>query len=218
MQKKVKKVYIGSTKVRPITYLLHMPLENSLVDNSPYHRTATSTATPTYSTVWWVSAIKSYGTTLRVDVPMTNFTSSAYTQSIWYYATGSVSDFKCLWHNSVGSDRVDITFITDSSNGNKIGNYYVSDTFTSTTYNTGSWNMLTLVRNGDSQIIYHNGSQISSVTKTNQNYTYGQTSLMRIDWGQQRPWYLSDFLIDSVAWSAADVLEYYNSTKSKYWR
>lgn len=215
--KEIKSVYKWTTKIRPATTLLHMPLENSLVDTSSYHRTATSTSTPTYATVWWVSAIKSQGTTLTVNIPMTNFTSDAYTESIWYYASTSVSDFKCLWYNSVGTNRVDIAFVTNSSNSNRLGNYYTSDTFSNTSYIRSSWHMFTIVRNWNSQIMYHDGSQINSTTKTNQSYNYDSTSLMRIDRWQQRPWYLSDFLIESVAWSASEVLAYYNSTKSKYW-
>lgn len=217
IQKKIKKVYLWTTQIRPSLFLLHLPLENSLVDTSWNWRTVTSTTTPTYSTVWWVSAITSYWTSLGLSVEMSWFNSSAYTESIWYYATWN-SDWKCMRNNRVWSSDVDIVFVTNSWNGNRLSNFYVSDTFTSTSYITWWWHMYTLVRDWDSQKLYHDGSLISDVTRANQNYPYtGITILQRTWWWQQRPWYMSDFLVHSQAWSASEVLAYYNSTKSKYW-
>lgn len=218
VEKKIKKVYLWSTQVRPSRTLLHMPLENSLEDTSSYWRVATTSgSTATFATIWWVSALQWYSTTTRVNIPMTDFTSDAYTQSAWYYANGW-SDWKCFWGNKSWTSYLEVTFVTNSGNWNKWSNYYSSDTFSSLTYSTWAWHMITITRDGNSQIMYHDWVAFSTETKTNLGYTYSSIDLLRrSDYWQQRPWYISDFLVLSNAWSASEVLAYYNSTKSKYW-
>ena len=221
VQKEIKAVYLWDTKVRPNTntYLLHMPLETDLSDTSSYWRTATTSGNLAYfSEVWWVNALQSKNHTTRVTIPMTDFTSWEYTQSAWYYVDMYTTDWKCFFANKVGSSYVDVTFVTNSNNWNKWSNYYGYDTFSSLTYLENAWHLITITRDWDTQIMYHDWIAFSTATKMNQNYTYWSIDLLRrSDSWQQRPWYMSDFIVDSKAWSAADVLTYFNNNKSKYW-
>lgn len=215
IQTSPKKIYIRVDSPYPATWLLYLPLSNNIADASINGVVVSSTNTPTFETVWWVSAIKWYNTTTWLTASL-SFTSNTYTQSVRYYAIWN-SDRKCMWANNNWSD-VDISFVTNSGNSNRLSNYYTSDTFTSTSYATDAWHMFTVTRDWNTQKIYHDSTLISTATKTNQSYSYNKiTLLQRTWWWQQRPWYLSDFVVDSAVWSDSDVTTYYNSKKSKYW-
>lgn len=223
--KAVTSVYLWSTKVRPAwvtpwtpwsNTLLYMPLDSNLRDLSSYNRTASITnGTISYDTIWWVNCAypSSNG---RINIPMTDFNNLSYTESIWLYATWNTY-WKFIWGNKNSSwSYIDVTFVTNDSNGNKRANYFGGDHFSNTAYTTWAWKLITVTRSWNTVKMYQDGVQFYTYSYSNP-YAFASIDLFsRSDYWQQRPWYAADFVVEKVCWTDAEVLNYYNQTKSKY--
>lgn len=196
--------------------LLYMPLDSDLRDLSSYNRTASITnGTISYHTVWGVECAHPTFTG-RINIPMTDFNNLAYTESIWVYAIWNTT-WKYIFGNKNSSwSYIDVTFVTDNSGGNKRANYFGGDHISNTVYTTWEWKLITVTRSWSTVKMYQNGVQFYTYSYSNA-YAFASIDLFsRSDYGQQRPWYAADFIVEKVCWTDDEVLNYYNSTKDKY--
>ena len=216
---KLQNAYIwGDTGWQPwANTLLYMPLNSDLRDLSSYNRTASITnGTISYSTIWWVNC--AYPTsTWRINIPMTDFNNTAYTESIWVYATWNTTWKYIFGNKNSGWSYIDVTFVTNDSNGNKLAHYWNGDHFSNTVYTTWEWKLITVTKSWNTVKMYQNWVQFYTYSYSGSSYTFSSIDLFsRSDYWQQRPWYAADFVVEKVCWTDDEVLNYYNSTKSKY--
>jgi hypothetical protein len=94
-------------------------------------------------------------------------------------------------------------------------------TFTTTTYLTVSaWNHIVCTYNGSSKVIYVNGTQIASVAASGTLQT-GQTNQYIGKYGNAGDNYpfngrIAESRVYNIALTAAQVLQNYNATRTKY--
>lgn len=155
-------------------------------------------------------------------------TSSAYdsqtiTMECWCYPN-TLTQNGFLFEKGAVNSQYSMFFATDPlfifrTVGGTINNYNL--TFTPSTYLTVSaWNHIVCTYNGSAKIIYVNGSQVASVAASGTLNT-GQTNQYIGKYGNAGDNYpfngrIAESRVYNIALTAAQVLQNYNATKSKF--
>ena len=85
---------------------------------------------------------------------------------------------------------------------------------------TNTWSMLVWVRDGSSISIYYNGQLNGQKTDSNIQTDWTSWGYWQL-WGNRQQydfltWQIKTVIFENKAWSASEILDYYNQTKSNY--
>lgn len=235
----VKEVYVWTTKVRPSWYtpwsntIAYYPLTSTTTvnDMSGNNRNLTNNGTQ-FWTYWWVScAYFPQGNSKKLywTLPLTwnqIFTINVYIWRIWnsYNAANTWSQIFVLW-NTGSSWWCFWTAIKDSTSStpNRYINYTRwSDKLSSYTNTTWHRELITVTNDTSTIKMYRDGTLINdnsiSFSVNSTNFTIGSFPTSANDNRYQNfYWYMSEFIVESKTWTATEILDYFNTTKSKYW-
>ncbi len=210
VQKEVKKVYLWTTQVRPAWWggwqpwantLLYAPLETDLlnkVDNSSPTVTGTvSISWGLWDFQWWqlvYSMPSATATTVRTVSFWSNMTSAARWN--WRFMTGAwwTSDMyrRSSWY---------------------VGMYWNHEQSDQRNVSLNEWALWTCTYNGSTWTLYKNAVWKVYNVATG---TWSSAQLGLSGSGDGFYWKMSQFIVESVAWSADDVKNYYNQTCENY--
>ena len=222
---KVKKIYVWTTKVRPSWWtpwantLIYYPLTSNLVDQMGNGNTGTMHWTCTFDSntgihvtwkssnyVTWLSNWINNRNLFTLNVRWKLDSSQNWSYLLWY-STGTGST-QCLnisgWNWEI---HWDIRF-TDGTTSQSV-----------ITYNSNWHNYCFVCSNGTCKAYI---DWVLKDTKSTSAYT-NNVSTMELWWGwtywsgRSWDWYIKDFIVETVAWSDAEISDYYNLTKSNYW-
>lgn len=216
-----------------INTYMYFPLTNSskLADMSWNWRNLTSYRWyVTYWTFAWVDCANLAQDSLYISSWISLNINNWATFSIWFQETSAMpydnASLIEMWTSrSTSSDDVQYTGANInktwkwSTHGVQIKrNSEGQGTVTATSYNQ-RYNVVFVKPNSSSYLLYLNWQAVSSLQWYSE--TYPTKTTFRI-WRNQAynrsfNWYISNAIVENKAWSAQDVLDYYNLTKSEYW-
>lgn len=226
VQKKIKKVYLGSTQVRPdqrqpwVNTLAYYPFDTDYTDQSGNWYDLTNRWATTIGTKWGVDCavfIKNSNSWLySTSVPFSNI-STTMTFSFWMY----VDQFN-TWENNV-------FWMWTASSGSCIILWYLqpiniwhrwyNDIATSTTSTLQTWQNIVVTQDSSWTKIYLNWNQIGSSSyyatltgnEFNVGYFNGSSALNR-----KYIWWMSNLILENKTRTAQEVSDYYDLTKGNY--
>ena len=227
----VSKVFVGDTQVRPTWWhpwantIAYYPLNSTTTVNDMSGNNRTLTEYDPYGNVnfWtynWVDCCKFGGGRLY-----TTAMASIYpTGTILLYANTESSG------NNVNATLVNIQFnwyvsyrwLQAASSGNIITYYYPTAMNAVSSYNvsntTSTRVLRAIVKDNASYKVYKNGVLVST------NNGYGGSSNTKFYIGQDGQNYsyyyagtISNVIVEDKAWTASEIQDYFNNTKSNYW-
>jgi hypothetical protein len=158
-----------------------------------------------------------------VSSTSTAYDSQTITMECWCYPN-SLNQLGFLFEKGAVNSQYSMFFSTTNTFyfrtiGGTINNQDL--TFTTTTYLTVSaWNHIVCTYNGSSKVIYVNGTQIASVAASGTLQT-GQTNQYIGKYGNAGDNYpfngrIAESRVYNIALTAAQVLQNYNATRTKY--
>jgi len=227
---KIKKIYQWTNLVRPIwkpnaNTIAYYPLTSSSTvnDMSGNNKTLTNNGWVTFWNYSWVDcAYLNWSSYLKNTY--TDFNVTQATINIWIKRTRSATEYFAWLRDN--SPDTQVSIYGDSSN--KIWIIYYQSSWKYnwyTTWITSAWMNLVLTVNWSWNKMYYNWNLLtlsysnwSSSTWlsscTSNNITIGSHQ-----WGNswKLNWYISNVIIEDKVWTADEVLNYYNQTKSNYW-
>lgn len=226
---KVNKRYVGTNLVRTGPWtpwsntIAYYPLDsiNTVNDKSWNNRNWTKYWTINFSTYSWVDCAYFNGGSNYIQVPYDSWMStSSITISLWantleYHGNRwLVYKWQFTWQNWIYAIAI-----------NNVSWYYFDWRINTTPHwcNVFDWNNIwthILVDfNWSTWHVYKNWSLISTFS---QSQSISSDTNKLILWGYWNSnycfyWYLSKIIIENKVWTATEVLNYYNQTKSLYW-
>ena len=231
---KVKKIYIYQNwqekQVRPpSTYIVHFPLESDVLDHSNNNVSMTEYQTKSFTTLAsWKKVIYStswWGLQSASNFVSTYLSTHKYTVRCWVNPTKNGdarrNHFQILKNTSQWRDWIEAAVCTRETN--YWYNWYEQAYYVrwstnglqgSTSYNW--WHHIVAVYDNGTEYVYINWSLYQTVS----TYTISDWYLRLASWDNSNDWlhwYMSEFIIDSELWTAAEALADYNTTKSLYW-
>lgn len=199
--------------------LLYVPMDTDLLDHWPNNITVTNSWDVSVGAVWWLSAGYFSTNSSYLSAPIDNYISAApFTVSCWvywnwtYFAENTTSVF---WMYLSWPYRW--ACVQNSNNwlrSERLGSWRI-ETYEYLTVNT--WNHLVLTLTDSESVLYLNWTAIWNISWT-WNSTFENFFIGR-DWDNSNrcwSWYLSNFIIESTAWTSQEVSDYFNQTKSLY--
>ena len=215
------------------TYLAHYPLTSSTTtsDTSGNNKNLTKSWTVTFGTYWGVDCAYFNGGYLYINESLA-LGSDPRTISCWFNRQNATSEAGAFWGMWTASST---NWITTYLHGNApiqwhygYGNReYNRDVWFNQIPTVWDWTLLTVTYNWSDLLVYVNSSYLWTPTIwdyawTNTitlNLTNTATTLAQMPNFGAAAWkgYFSDFIFDWKAWTAQEVLDYYNDTKSNYW-
>lgn len=229
---KIKKIYVWDKQVRPATWnpwpntIWYWTFDdqnaNQITDVSWNNRNLTWWTMPTYSLVSWTNYAGNYSNvsgntaqswrlspwgnyTLLVRVkPTTN--SACYVSEI-YGASWSIEnqDSIIYWYNSGKFEFY--TFKTNNSDRRVTIKSWAS---------VNNWYLIWYTRSWTSVQTYANWQASWTLTLFSDSYGSLLYLWSAISWGRL-PWQIWECVMENKVWTATEVLNYYNQTKSSYW-
>lgn len=228
----IKKVYKGSTQIRPAWWkpwantLVYLPLESDVIDKSQYSRAVTISWSISYSVSEWVTAAY-FNRSTRLDIPVTEWDSSKFTVSAWCNLTsrnGTRQVRDVVWFSGY-TDKQATLYINHPSYWNTysiLTRATNSTDFNSTTVWKSWWHLITYTISNKTVTIYLDwvniwnatvntsfGEQVNNMTSVNIWCRNGE------NW-QNWWWYIKDYILESRARTSDEISDYYNQTKSLY--
>jgi len=226
---KVQSRFVGTQQVRPSWWkpwsntLLYMPFKTDLLDHS-----------------WnWVSFTNSWGVTIQNGAAY--FTGSNY---LYSKSFNSISSYQTnctisVWFKNTSSTNAERTAIHQFYYGSWKYYWYslwcrsdwkimVQNTYTGSVdwtqpsyWTTQRWNVV-LVRDNPSKIyinwvLYQNGNTNDKSSLYSWIWIWWSMRYNGDMWEYKWIWYISEVIIEWKKWTAQEVLNYYNQTKSTYW-
>lgn len=153
----------------------------------------------------------------RIDFSTPLVSSGDFTFSIRVYGNNNASLNNIWWNSEDGDSRYTYWLMSDhyySYLRTWLRNSWVE---ASSQYSNGTWFLYTITRISWVVRAYKNANQIASNTASTYsptvNFCIGSQSWDR---SRDRIWYMSDFICKSVGWTAQELSDYYNQTKSAY--
>jgi len=212
---KVNKIRVGTQQVRPSGWtptsntLVYYPLtaSSTVNDLSGNNRNLTKYWSCTFWTYQWVSCL--YLPWSESSYLKYNWDSGSYynfTMSFYYYCMDVWN-----WSNILYSND-NWVFV----NPNNQPRFSWANNIPNTPSITNSWKHIVCVANWSVAKIYINGVAYSWNWQTSRSIS----TVVEVSWtgsGHSSKWYVSNVIIESKARTDAEVLNYYNQTKSNYW-
>lgn len=235
----VSKVFVWDTKVRPTWWWGWQPWANTVAyypltstsqwndmkgSGTAYNLSVNSWWTVTYTTVWWISVMQWWAWYLTWTVSTIPIWATARTLSIWAYLTSVITNTDLVmwqyWTRSRHRNQLMSFHTYDGRINPYLWNHY--DDYAdwgSYTVQTWQWYHIIYTYNWTTQTMYVNNTLYAtpntvSLDTSNTAFNIGWCSLSATN---KFTWYLSECIIENVAWSAQEVSDYYNLTKWNYW-
>lgn len=173
----------------------------------------------TIGTLWWVDCAIFNGTSgwlYNSSVANLPLGWNAMTVSTWLYPTAfSTSEQNVWWFGRNSNSQY---FVNHKLNPISIWNrWWWIESSTVATLNT--WQNVVITKSWNNCQIFLNGSLIKTWTQTN-NMQWTELNIGYAYWNNSTSfnyrWWVSEFIMEWVVWSAQEVADYYNLTKSLY--
>ena len=179
----------------------------------------------TFWDYWWVNCLKLSNNYLKGDVG--DITQYSHTINLWANKNWWSWDVYVAQWGIWASGLKWCTEMLQRPNYIKYS-FWFDDLSSTNTYSNWAWHNIVVLydKTNTSQIMYIDGSLINSRTLSYSHYlnwTNGfvigasQGSGGSIVSGQYFNWWISNLIIESKLWSADQILQHYNNTKSLYW-
>ena len=204
--------------------LFYYKFENSLLNEVTWTVDASFNWSWSYDTIWWVQCVNLNNTwiSLTAKLPANDFTLCRYGNFISFNSNSFNWIFWITWIYSGG---IHCQFQNDVSGGIwpclNIYNYWTEQwnaVAISNGYTTGQWYCYALVRNSWVCTLYVNWVSEASMTIWGNNSQSRQYYLWEAyNSDRYYHWYMSNAILENVAWTQQEVINYYNSTKWGYW-
>lgn len=222
MWNKIQRIYVGTTKVRPSGWtpwantIAYFPFKDDILDHSWNGRTLKAPSITKswigYRAVWWVAP--------------TNTSSSIKTWSLWFYVVSGSSPFMGIWW--MGNAGCGYYYKHNERRLNQHLFCWTSSSFGASTVSlsiwTWAWHNLVFVYDTTWPKLYGylDGTQYLIYNST--PYSFDNSAF--IIWSQRNSSSdnfsgnftcdLSEFILETKARTAQEVLDYYNKTKWNY--
>lgn len=204
--------------------ILYMPFNNDLLDHSNNNIQFTNTNTVLENNTAYFN-----GSANLINNSFTTYLNSApFTCSVRVKSKTFNNDSRLIGCEKATSSTWNWWSIAQiSSSGNTYRaemTAWWSSTFRQifTPLNLNEWDLLTYVKTPTELSLYKNGTLIWTQTSTTWTFQT-ELSIWQGRWATSTSnrkyfnWWMSNFIIESKARTAEEILEYYNGTKSNYW-
>lgn len=224
---KVKKIYMRQNGVEKQVYpprwnpwantILYMPFETDLLDHSGNNISFTNTnVTLVNQTAYFNGSAK------LVNSNFTSYLSAVpFTLSFWIKQPSIVNDGWLIVSNKKVSGSWYWWDLQNISWKIRVESVWWGTNIFSNTLSTNTWYLVTVVFSSSNKYLYMNGSLLTSWTSTINSFR----DEFRIWVNDADSWmtpvyingYMSDLIMEKVAWTQQQVTDYYNLVKSNYW-
>lgn len=239
-QLELKNAYIGEVWTPTSNTIAYYPLEKDWNDYSWNWHNLTWLATPTYTTSWGTKKVVSLNGSNLWDINNLSWTYTDYTFSVWCKptSTGTWQEIfdNLNWISWSWAWQVYMSFNGSSleqANNRNFWYQYKQNWWTWSYYNVywissldiNIWYNLVITSTSNWIKMYINWTQVASnsiswiISLTAWKNSIWGRSNNTSSWGNTNffNWYLSEFILENKTWTATQISDYYNSTKSKYW-
>lgn len=194
--------------------------DTELTDGSWNWYTLSYGSTPSFWVNAWVDCIKPASSSwylYRNTMAWMPKWASERTISLWVYTVSSWSNAIYLfsywsWSSSAGNAQISINMYNLTLRAFYSSSWYLSKWW----MELGKWYNIVITYDWTTYKLYVNWVMSDSIWVALNTTAVSSSYQMRLFYTSSA-WYWSDTIIESVAWSDSDVVEYYNQTKSKYW-
>jgi hypothetical protein len=196
--------------------MLYMPLKNDIIDYSWNNRNITINSwTVSYSSYWWIPWVE-FGdwTGLILASDISNVTYNSYTILCRCYmlSFNNTWNYLCWFAMNISSSYYDCAYVTNTG---EWACYSWGDLTSTQNVQTWWWHLLALTSDA-TRILYYDANPI--VSGSGNTYTFNYVSIgWRLDYWQRFGWSIRDLIVENKVWTAQEITDYYNSTKSNYW-
>jgi hypothetical protein len=223
-----KEVYVGATKVRPSWWkpgantIAYYPLTSTSTvnDQSGNNYNLTNNWSVTFGTQWWVDcATFSWSNYLSRTSSLFTW-NPTFTYNVWLRQTSthsSTENIVAIW--SGYSTNSFIMWIKSSWNILYTW-WWTNDRDTWYTPPLNTWINLWVTYASNVIRVYINWTQIFSDTLTSFTIPSTSTNIWTwVGWSSSPKfiWNMSNTIFENKQWTATEISDYYNWTKSKYW-
>lgn len=191
--------------------IIHLPLSTSIIDDTRNNNITSTNVT--FS--GWFSVFDWSNSTLKTTGVVWVTWNPKLTFQMWVKHTRQATEC-CISIWNFNDAEMIWFFINDS---NKVVIWtYNDDPITDTVVNLNTWTLITITTDWYTTKVYKNWVLSSTATKS---YTIVQWNIWI--WFNQKTtsykykWNISDVIVEKWVWSAEQISDYYNSTKSIYW-
>jgi hypothetical protein len=218
VKKELKNDYIGEYKVFVpwSNTLLYLPMTDDLLDHSWKSVTVTNNGVSISSWTWYFNG------SWYLSIPTAdNILWNVFTIS-WYWKVSARPTYSAIfatrnstsWWLTVQYEWTHLFASTATNNWDLIA---VGNIFTK----NNVWENYVLVRKVTNWELYKNWVKVWTATSWNWNIiqSWSASFIWRngADSATNITWYIGQFIIENRAWTAQEVSDYYNQTKSNYW-
>ena len=219
-QKELKNAYIWYWWSPWSNTIAYYPLESDGNDNANNYNLS-NLWTTTFGTIWGIKwAIFSANTTSwlynnSVSIPQWN---NSWTVNMYIYPTSynsSEDDVFFMWTGNYNQ-----WFLIYDLNPISISTWWSAINST-TNVSLNTWSNIVITQSSKTYTIYVNWVSVKSWTMSSANLTGTNLNLGYAYWNdasnKRFVWWMSEFILENKTWTATEISNYYNRTKSKYW-
>ena len=227
----LKNAYIGEPRdYTPTTNTVgYYPLNSSTTvnDKSWNSKNMTLSWTVTFGDYNWIDCAYFNGGYLYINESLI-LGANPRTISCWFNRENAPSQWGAFWGMGNASSKNWITAYLHTNTptwhygyGNRQYDYWFTQMPT-----VWTWGLLTYTYTWTNIWVYLNGTYLwtptywsPSTTALTLNLTSWKTAIAQMPnlWAPARKWHIAEFIVENKTWTAQEVTDYYNSTKSKYW-
>lgn len=212
--------------------IAYYPLTSSTTvnDMSGNNRNLTNNWWITFWTNWWIDCA-SFSSSNNIWLTLSStwltwnpiFTLSAFINRKWYTTQISKSQVFMIWpvNSSAADVWVAINWDNWANNEYQYWSWWVSDVNTWAYNSANEWELVTFTNDWTNKALYINWTKVKewslNINITWWNLTIWSFPTAYTNTWQRFYWYMSNVIIENKVWTATEVLNYYNLTKSNYW-
>ena len=233
---KVKRIYQWTNLVRPVPFtpwsntILYCPLKDDINDHSGNHTMTINTtsywtvakdSTGFYHFTWWYIASENYTwpTQWSMSVWVKRENKSTWNTTLQRWLTNTYKNSSPFYNMGFEFNNSWYTAVWDWTTT------YFRDIWWAT---VNQWELWTMTYSpSEWWKMYKNWALVDSFSSNKNLWQYNWETLIWWNyyssswrpnpWAQYFKWYLSDVIMEDVARTSSDVLNYFNKTKSNYW-
>lgn len=236
---KIKRIYVWENLVRPVwkpwsNTIMYLPLEKDWNDYSGNNHNLTWSWTPAYTISWWTKQVTSFNGSTLWMINSLSWSYTNYTFNVRAKPT-SYSNAHLLWNANASSwqDNIYLTWCHtsypiwwnhDFGFQYRVWSWSYTVLYWTANRTLNAWYNFCVIGSSSWVTWYVNGTQIFTTSASSAiKLVSWQNDIWwfyRIDqwtkWDYFN-WYMSEFIFENKTWTAQEISEYYNDTKSKYW-